>query len=325
MSALGEYRSSGLIDQGAGAAAAALRARAVEWELEVSDADGFLQIPLWGGTLSLGLAGEGARLTIRAPEKRVVQFIRDAVAEVLEAEGVTVGWDHVDAGALPPGVALMQVERITEFSPTYLRVRLRGADCTRYASTGLHFRLLLAPEGRAPVWPVIGVNGRTVWPDGADALHRPVYTAAAQGEDWLDFDIFRHAGSPTCDWAARNPVGVTVGVMGPGGGMCPEASDLLLFGDETALPAMRRMLDLAPGRVSAVLRARREDIADLAQDIRVTCVPDLLVALMAANPEPAPGRHVWFAGRDDDARAARAFLSGRGFAKRDFTAAAYWG
>ena len=129
-------------------------------------------------------------------------------------------------------------------------------------------------------------NGRTRWPEGADALHRPVYTVAAQQDDWLDFDIFRHDGSPTCDWAEAARPGDTVGVIGPGGGWCPEAPRLWLFGDETALPAIARMLDLARGEVRAHLRCAPEDPGPLADDPRVTACPDLLAQLATIDPGP---------------------------------------
>ena len=52
--------------------------------------------------------------------------------------------------------------------------------------------------------------------------------------------------------------------------------------------------------------------------------PDLLAALTEALPSLPPGTHVWFAGHEAEARAARALLAGAGLAKRDFTAVAYW-
>lgn len=323
MSALGEHRTAGEIRLGAGLSVAALRARAVEWDLAVTEAEGLMTVQLWGGEITLGLTtAQGARLVIRAPERRLVQTIRDAVVEVLSADGVEIAWDHVETGALAPGLSLVRVVAVTERSPGFLRVRVAGPDVARFATGGLHFRLLLSPAGRAPVWPRIAANGRTQWPEGADALHRPVYTTVAQADDWLEFDIFRHAGSPTCDWAETRPIGQEVGIMGPGGGWCPEGARLALFGDETALPAISRMLVLSKGRVTAHLRVAADDLGDLAQDARVTRVPDLLAALETAAIDP--GTQVWFAGQEDQARAARAFLTGKGWGKRDFTAVAYW-
>lgn len=322
MSALGEYRAAGEIRQGAGAALAALKARAAEWDLELREADGLLTLLLWGGELTCAVSPAGARLAIRAPERRLVQVIRDALAELLAAEGVAVDWDAVEEGALAPGLALMRVVSVRTRSPGFLRVRLRGDEAARFATGGLHFRLLLPPRGRAPVWPRIAATGRTVWPEGRDALHRPVYTLAGQSGDWLDFDIFRHAGSPTCHWAASTGPGDLVGVIGPGGGWLPEADRLMLFGDATALPAIARMLALTDRPARAVLQLAPEDMGSLAADPRVTRTDDLTAALAAA--EIAPGTHVWFAGHEDAARRARAHLAGRGMGKRDFTAAAYW-
>ncbi|MFT4149317.1 MAG: siderophore-interacting protein [Paracoccaceae bacterium] len=310
--------TTGHIRQGAGAAIAALRARAVEWELEAAETGGTLILPLWGGELRADPADSGLRLTIRAPERRLVQVIRDAASELLAGEGIAVVWDAVETGALAPGLSLMRVAGVTHRSPGFLRVRLRGDEAARFATGGLHFRLLLPPAGRVPVWPRIAATGRTVWPEGADALHRPVYTVAAQDEDWLDFDIWRHAGSPTCDWAETVAQGAEVGIIGPGGGWCPEARQVMLFGDETALPAVARMLDLAPGRVMAHVSVAEHDLCGL----RAERVPDLVAALERA--EIAPGTHVWFAAREDQARAARALLTARGLGKKDFTAAAYW-
>lgn len=333
MSALGEYRATGEIRQGTGAAVALLRKYALEWDLALTETGGLLTLQFWGGELTLSQSGAAARVVLRAPERGQLQMLRDVLGDILAAAGIEPAWDHVEAGQLAPGLALMRVDTVRDLSPGYIRMRLRGPDVARFTTGGLHFRLLLPPRDRAPRWPWIGANGRTCWPEGEDALHRPVYTVAAHGRDdagdWLDFDIFRHCGSPTCDWATGRPLGQEVGLTGPGGGWCPEADDLQLFGDETALPAIARMLQLARGRVRAQIRAAREDMVAVAGDARAVQVPDLLTALELANPLPPelPGsgqRHIWFAAREDQARAARTWLTTRGFGKKDFTAVAYW-
>lgn len=312
------HRTSGAIRNGAGAAMAALDARALEWGLEMSEVDGARLLTLWGGELRAAPTEPGLALTIRAPEKRLVQVIRDAVTELLAADGITVVWDPVETGALAPGLALMQVVSVTPRTPGFLRVRLQGPESARFTTGGLHFRLLLPQPGRQPVWPRIAATGRTQWPEGEDVLHRPVYTVVDHGPDWLAFDLFRHAGSPTCTWAETVAPGTEIAIIGPGGGWCPDAENLLLFGDETALPAIARMLDLAPGRCSAFVSA---SVADLG-DVRATRVADLLDALK--ETDIPPGTHVWFAAREDQARAARAHLTALGLSKKDFTAVAYW-
>ncbi|WP_062563134.1 siderophore-interacting protein [Paracoccus aminovorans] len=319
------YRSIGTLGPASGAVAAALKARAAAWELELVETPDSLTLLVWGCAMTLFTDGHGARLELDAPEKRLIGTLQDTAATLLDELGVTVDWDRVDAGALAPGLALMRVVSVASRTPGFIRVRLAGEEAGRFGTGALHFRLLLPPEGRAPQWPRVAPNGRTVWPEGADAPHRAVYTTAAQQDDWLEFDIFRHAGSPTCDWADRARPGDPVGIIGPGGGGIPNAARLWLFGDETALPAIARILTEAPGRVSASLCCRPEDMGALAQDPRVTRCDDLLAALDAADLAGAPDRHIWFAGPAEAARAARQRLLARACDKREFIAAAYWG
>lgn len=323
MSHLRAHRNFGTIPMASGAAVAALKARAAAWEVPLVETPDALSLFVWGCELRLVPGGDDVRIELSAPEARLIGTLQDSATELFAEAGLEVSWDRVDAGALAPGLSLMRVAAVTQRSPGFIRVRLAGPEAARFGDTGLHFRLLLPPAGRAAVWPRIGGSGRTEWPGGADALHRPVYTVAGQGDGWLDFDIFRHAGSPTCDWALSGPEGTEVGIIGPGGGWCPDASRLHLFGDETALPAITRMLDLAGGEVTAHVRADYPDLGPLAADPRVTRCDDLLAALAAA--EPRQGSFVWFAAEAGQARQARQHLIARGIDRKDFMAAAYWG
>lgn len=322
MSRLSINRAQGVVSSASGAAVAAIRARAALWEAPCEEAADRLVISLWGGKVTLDGGGGGLRVALEGVEPRQIGLLQDMVTEVLSEAGLQIAWDRVDTGALAPGLSVMQVARVSQPSPGFLRVRLQGSDAGRFGINGLHFRLLLPQPGRAPIWPRIAASGRTVWPSGPDALHRPVYTLADQAEDWLDFDIFRHDGSPTCAWALACPEGSEVAIIGPGGGWCPEAPALTLFGDQTALPAIRRMLALATGEVRAHLRADPADLGALAHDPRVSRCEDLLQVLAEAAL-PSDG-HVWFAASSAEARAARQHLSARGIARKDFTAVAYW-
>ncbi|MCZ0961347.1 siderophore-interacting protein [Paracoccus benzoatiresistens] len=323
MSLLRSHRNSGTIPQASGAAAAALKARAAAWEVPLVETPEALSLFVWGCELRLVPDSDAVRIELSAPEARLIGSLQDSATELFAEAGLEVSWDRVDAGALAPGLSLMRVVSAKQRSPGFIRVRLSGPDAARFGIGSLHFRLLLPPAGRAPVWPRIGATGRTEWPGGADALHRPVYTVADQGGDWLDFDIYRHDGSPTCDWALSGPEGAEVGIIGPGGGWCPEAGRLHLLGDETALPAITRMLELAGGKATAHVRAAWPDMGPLAADPRVTRCDDLLAAL--AGLDLAPGAFVWFAGEAGQARQARQHLLARGVDRKAFTAAAYWG
>ncbi len=91
-------------------------------------------------------------------------------------------------------------------------------------------------------------DGRVLWPQGADALSPRVYTLrhvdVAAGEATLD--IVLHPGAPGSDWAREAAPGQPAAVMGPGGGLLPEADWVLFAGDETALPAIARMVSELP-------------------------------------------------------------------------------
>ena len=319
-----QHLAVGFIPQRSGAAVAALKARALAWDAPLSETPEGLRLSVWGSELRMTPEPQGWRIELAAPEPRLIGTLRDSATELFAEIGLTVAWDHVEVGALAPGLSLMRVVSVAPVTPGFLRMRVAGDDAARFGIGSLHFRLLLPQPGRDPVWPRVGESGRTIWPEGADALHRPVYTVAAQAGDWLDFDIFRHAGSPTCDWALSDPVGDQVGILGPGGGWCPIAPRLHLFGDETAMPAIARMLALAQGEVRATLACAPEDLGALAGDPRVRRSDDLLAALRA-TPLAGDQDHVWFAASADQARLARQHLQGLGMPKKSFTAAAYWG
>lgn len=328
MSHLLAHTTTGHVTPHSGAAAAALRLRASAWDAELTELPGQISLWLWGCELRLIDDAGALRLVLSGPERRLVDTLRDCAAEIMAEAGLAVGWDRVDAGALAPGLTLARAVSVTRRSPSFVRVRLAGPGLDRFApDAGLHFRLLIPPQGRAPQWPRVAATGRTVWPDGPDALHRAVYTVADSGPGWIDLDAFVHTPSPTCDWIAAGAVGSTVGVLGPGGGGCPPAARLWLFGDQTALPAIARMLALTRGDATAVLQADPADLGALAGDPRVSLCGDPLAALCghAGTAAPAADAHVWFAGRADQARAARAHLLAQGWSKGAITCAAYWG
>jgi len=317
------HQTRGRITRDNGAAIDALKKRAAEWEVPLTqEAKGFC-FHVWNSKATLYPDETGVTIEISSREQRLLQTLQGSLTELFEECLLCPKWDEVAEGALAPGMSLMQVASITKRSPGFTRVRLEGHDTERFGEgCSYHFRLLIPRKGRPPCWPRIAASGRTVWPEGDDALHRPVYTTVAYGQNWLEFDIFEHAGSPTSAWLAEDPVGRTIGIIGPGGGGCPESRNLFLFGDETAVPAIIRILQEAPGDVRAFIKASREDLCELAADHRVSTVDDLIPALEAINL--VDGAYVWFAGHADQARVARACLTARGMQKRDFTAAAYW-
>lgn len=324
MNAPMKFRTTGLVSNLAPSAVAGLRAHAEEWGVPVTEEGAAVRLDLWGALALLTPTEDGYGIELSAHEELFLRALQDAIAEAFVQHGAEILWTDVAEGALAPGLALMRVASVSPRSPGFFRVRVEGPEAPRFAAEhGLHFRLLLPPKDRAPIWPRVGPTGRVVWPKGEDKIHAPAYTTADQGEDWLEFEVFRHAGSPTCAWFDKAPLGRSLGILGPNGGLRPEGDPLLLFGDETALPAVARILSLTNSEARAwVSCADPEDLGPLAQDPRVLRRPDLLAALEEA--ETPKGSHVWFAAETRLARSARAHLVERGLAKTAFTAAGYW-
>jgi NADPH-dependent ferric siderophore reductase len=288
--------------------------------IAIAGDDSEKRFSIWSSTAVFRRLNDDCTVELESSERRLLLTLQSNLAEIFEDNGLTIAWDEINEGALAPGLSLMHVHSVTRRSPGFTRVRLIGEEASRFATGSLHFRLLLPADPKTPEWPRISSSGRTVWSE--QKIHKPVYTVIAQADDWLDFDIFHHAGSPTCDWVEGKPVGQTVGIIGPGGGWCPEGSPLLLFGDETAQPAIQRMLALAKGEVKAVLTTSEADLGALAVDPRVSRTDDLVAVLKETSiPE---GAYVWFAACAEGARAARSHLTEIGLAKGQFTAAAYW-
>jgi NADPH-dependent ferric siderophore reductase len=118
----------------------------------------------------------------------------------------------------------------------YVRVRLRGPELVGFTSPGFddHMRLFF-PDG-----PV-----RTL--EQMRAAPSREYTPLAWGDDWLDVEFAIHGAAGdrgvAAEWAATAPIGATIGIGGPRGSMLIEGAPdaWFLAGDETAVPAIRRL------------------------------------------------------------------------------------
>ncbi|MGY9045708.1 hypothetical protein P775_05190 [Puniceibacterium antarcticum] len=169
----------------------------------------------------------------------LIDHVQPGLSETLRWSG------NVARNGAPPNLYHGEVVSVSRVVRQFLRVVLDCADTPALAQgPGMHFSLLIPPGGRRPVWPQLDDNGRTIWPDGEDKLHRSVYTFVDFVPELgrFSFDIFEHDGSRTTDWVRTARVGDLVGIMGPGGGDFPPGENLLIAGDETALPAIRRIL-----------------------------------------------------------------------------------
>ena len=307
-------------------------------ELPVVETETDFSLQTTNGEIALRVQDNAVGLTLRAPNDVRLHALKQVVFARLARldRSVVPQWDHVAAGALPPNLALAQVASVTRISPHFNRVRVIGRGLQRFGDGGLHFRLLLAQNGRAPVWPRIAPDGRTVWPEGEDALHRPVYTTRAfdPAGSWLDFDVFLHEGGRVTDWTYTTAAGDAVGLMGPSGSDIPQAAWVGLFGDETALPAVARILAALHQDTVGHAFVLLGDLSD-AQVLQhppgvmvhwlTRSAGDDLNAALRRLTLPETDRFVWFASEASEAGAARSYLRDtHGFGRAQTNVSGFW-
>lgn len=217
------------------------------------------------GALLLTPEGDGLLMRCACPTPAALSFARMVVAEALAAlapDRPAFAWRGDGGGTALPFFREMTVADAFPVTPLMRRVVLTG-DAAHFASGGLHVRLLMPPPGRAPVWPHAGADGRMVWPEGPDALVARVYTVRAvdleRGE--VAIDVALHDG-PGAHWARAAAPGDRVGLLGPGGATPEPAPWQLYAGDETALPAVARLLAALPSDARAVVRIEVADPAE---------------------------------------------------------------
>ncbi|MGO1182253.1 MAG: siderophore-interacting protein [Micrococcaceae bacterium] len=169
----------------------------------------------------------------------------------------------------PVGRRLLQVARVEEITPRYRRIVFTGDDL----ATGFpwvdfapadHVKLFFPnPQTGELVFPTITAKGWE-FPEGAgDPLFRDYTVRAyddAARELTIDFVVHDHGVAGV--WARDAQPGDELGVLGPRGNVLfPENyAYYIAAGDETALPAIARLIEEAPAdaRVTAVIEVADE-------------------------------------------------------------------
>ncbi|MFI7503551.1 siderophore-interacting protein [Streptomyces sp. NPDC049687] len=243
----------------------------------------------------------------------------------------------------------LQVTRTRRLGASVVRVTFAGDDLRHFFSDGRDQSLSLFlphPGQDAPAVPVeLGDGWWQGWrelPDDVRAVMRS-YTLRAlrRDPDEIDIDFVLHTpAGPASSWASRACAGDRVVLLGPAVAdnrairfRPPADCDLmLLWGDETALPAISSILESLPAgqRVRVWLEARdpgtAQDLITLA-DAEVTWLGagSSLDALRAAQLPPAVRPYVWIAGESGSVKALRRhFVQERGIDRRRVTFVGYW-
>ena len=241
----------------------------------------------------------------------------------------------------PRPVDVLTVATVRHVTPSVRRVTMI-ADGAAVAALQPTVNVLVPRVGDpAPRWPAVARDGRIVWPDGSHGVSLRSYTARRQdavtGE--VDVDFVLHGDGPAAAWAAAAAPGALLGIAGSGSLGFTPAPSVLLAADETALPAVSRILEgLSPATRGLALL----EVADAGEEQDLAAPPGvelrwlhrggtppgestLLVEAVAALDRPEGDVFAWVGAESAAVRAVRADLRGRwGLSRAEHHAIGYW-
>ena len=242
----------------------------------------------------------------------------------------------------PPPFRRAAVRRVEQRGPRLVRVTLAGPELEGLVvdEPAASVRVLLPPPGAddvvLPEW-----NGNEfLLPDGRRPLIRTLTPRRSDpGAGELDVEIVRHGGGVASGWADAVGPGGRAAVSGPGRGYAPdpEATDFLLAGDETAIPAISQLLEALPPDVPVRVHvevASPDGEVDLPSHPRATVAwadlpagappGDALLAAVRGAPVQE-GTRVWAAGEAAGVQRIRRHLfDERGVPRRHAVVRGYW-
>jgi NADPH-dependent ferric siderophore reductase len=248
---------------------------------------------------------------------------------------------NVSAEGLRP-VDVLTAVSVLPATPLVRRVLLAGTPAA-VAAAGPTVSLLVPSVGdAAPRWPSVARDGRIVWPQGSHGVALRSYTARRQDPERgeLEIDFVLHGDGPAAAWAAAATPGAPLGVAGAGSLGERPAEHLLLVGDETALPAIHRILAAAAPTTRGVALV---EVAGPAEEQPLPAPPGVAVRWLHRG-ESAPGENTlladavaaldrpegddvfaWVAAESGVVRTIRADLRGRwGLSRSQHHAIGYW-
>ncbi|MGH7003360.1 MAG: SIP domain-containing protein [Alphaproteobacteria bacterium] len=199
-------------------------------------------------------------------------FARSAIAShILEFSDGSIGIEWAGDGnglSRPPNFQRFEVVAVRDLTPRMRRITFLAEAPERFIPlTALHLNLLFQhPDLAVPQWPTVGTNGLISWPDPQRRPSLRKYTVRSidpeSGTLEIDFVIHADAG-PGARFAARAARGEKIGVLGPGGGGLAQADWYLFAGDETALPAIARMIEHLPAHARGVALIEVADAGEI--------------------------------------------------------------
>ncbi|MEU1226933.1 siderophore-interacting protein [Streptomyces sp. NPDC005828] len=250
----------------------------------------------------------------------------------------------------------LRVDRTRRLGPSLVRITFTGEDLEDFAAGGRDQSLSLFlphPGQEAPVLPPLDdpdmyavLGAWRAMPDDERAVMRS-YTVREQRTEpvnEVDIDFALHEdGGPACRWAGRAEPGDRVVVLGPAVAantgvrfQLPEDADsVLIWADETALPAASAILEWLPAETRARVflevpySGDRTELATEADAtitwlVREEGAPSGVEAVAGAEL-PGENPYVWIAGESGSVKALRRhFVRERGLDRRRVTFVGYW-
>ncbi|MFK3729517.1 siderophore-interacting protein [Streptomyces sp. NPDC088090] len=249
----------------------------------------------------------------------------------------------------------LQVDRTRRLGPSLVRVTFTGEDLKGFAAGGRDQSLSLFlphPGQEAPVLPPLDdpdmyaiLGAWRAMPDDVRAVMRS-YTVREQRTEphEVDIDFAVHEdGGPACRWAQHAKPGDRVVVLGPAVAdntgvrfRLPEDADsVLIWADETALPAASAILEWLPAETRARvflevpysgdrMELSTEADATVTWLVREEGAPSGPEAVAGAEL-PGESPYVWIAGESGAVKALRRhFVRERGLDRRRVTFVGYW-
>jgi NADPH-dependent ferric siderophore reductase len=276
-------------------------------------------------------------------------FLRLTVAshiiELAQDEAPIIAWTgDGNETERPPNFQILEVQTVRDVTPHMRRITFSCENVSRFDSmSALHLNIMIQhPDLSEPQWPRVGCNGLVAWedPDHRPSLRKYTVRALDLAAGTLDIDFVLHADAgPGSAFAEAARPGDRIGIFGPGGGGLVEAHWYLLAGDETALPAISRILEHLPAtaRGTALI-----EVADPSEIQEVEPKAAILIEWLCRNGSapgallteavrrvhlPGDGTRVFvWAGCEFDAfRDIRAYLrKERGLTKHEHLVVSYW-
>jgi len=293
----------------------------------------------------------GLHIRAEAPDLSGLDEVRAVIAShLIEFAGEPaprIRWNGDGAGVRPPlNFREVRVVEARTLTPHMRRIVFSAQDLARFDGLlHLHVKLLLPPSrgSSTPQWPMLGEDGLMRWEGGARPAVRR-YTLreidVAAGRFSIDFVLHADAGVGS-GWATDARPGDVIGMIGPGGrGLLP-AQWYLFAGDETALPAIARMLEALADGVPAIALI---EVADATEEQAIATKASARIRWLHRNgaapgttslladairevtfPTDGSSVYVWVAGEFDAFRSIRTFLrKERGLKKHEHLAVSYW-